>query len=113
MLSTVEGITTIEPRILILEPDRKTRATVLRSAVKGWQGASVQTKGSLLSGVLGDVENLRSFDVILAGCNFTSDGSADNPTLKALRAIAADPNNPAVILLTESGSEYNTPNLGS
>jgi len=30
------------PRILILEPDNKVRSTLLRYAVKGWQGAAVQ-----------------------------------------------------------------------
>ena len=31
------------PRILILEPDSKDRATLLSYAVKGWQGAAVQS----------------------------------------------------------------------
>ena len=95
-----------DPRILILESERKTRATVLRSAVKGWKSASVQTIGADLSTALSDPEKIRSFDVILAGCDFTSDGSQHNPTLAATRALAADPNNPPVILLTAGGSEY-------
>jgi serine/threonine protein kinase len=49
---------------------------------------------------------LRTFDVLLVGCDFSQDGTADNSTLRALRAIAADPSNPAVILLTTKGSEY-------
>jgi serine/threonine protein kinase len=44
--------------------------------------------------------------VLLVGCDFSEDGTADNPTLRAVRALAADPNNPAVILLTKKGSEY-------
>lgn len=94
------------PRILILEPDAKIRATVLRLAVKGWQGAAVRSTGGTLDDVLGDSERLKSFDVLLAGCDFANDGTADNPTLRALRAVTADPSNPAVILLTSKGSEY-------
>ena len=55
---------------------------------------------------LGDPERLKSFDVLLVGCDFSQDGTAENPTLQALRAVAADPSNPAVILLTTKGSEY-------
>jgi serine/threonine protein kinase len=44
--------------------------------------------------------------VLLVGCDFSKDGTAENPTLQALRAVAADPGNPAVILLTSKGSEY-------
>jgi serine/threonine protein kinase len=79
---------------------------VLRSAVKGWKSASVQTIASDLASVLGDSQKIKSFDVILAGCDFTNDGSIHNPTLAATRALAADPNNPPVILLTAGGSEY-------
>ena len=42
---------------------------------------------------------------LLVGCDFSRDGTAENPTLQALRAVAADPRNPAVILLTSKGSE--------
>lgn len=94
------------PRILILESDGKSRSTLLRYAVKGWQGASVQSMSSSLEDVLGDVARLRNFDVLLVGCDFSTDGTADNPTLRALRALGADPANPAVILLTHKGSEY-------
>lgn len=94
------------PRILILEPDAKVRASVLRFAVKGWQGAAVQSTSGTLEEALGDLERLRGFDVLLAGCDFGRDGTADNPTLRALRAVAADPSNPAVVLLTSKGSEY-------
>jgi serine/threonine protein kinase len=94
------------PRILILEPDSKIRSTVMRFAVKGWQGASVQTMSSGLEGILSDSERLKNFDVLLVGCDFSKDGTAENSTLRALRAIAADPANPAVILLTNKGSEY-------
>jgi eukaryotic-like serine/threonine-protein kinase len=94
------------PRILILERDQKLRATLLRFAVKGWVGASVQSMTADLEEILRDGERLRSFDVLLVGCDFSKDGSSDNSTLRALRAIAADPANPAVILLTRKGSEY-------
>ena len=102
----VETLDNNAPRILILEPDAKIRATLLRFAVKGWQGAAVQSTSGTLDDVLGDSERLKSFDVLLAGCDFGKDGTADNPTLRALRAVSADPSNPAVILLTSKGSEY-------
>ena len=94
------------PRILILESDGKIRSTLLRFAVKGWQGASVQSMSSRLEDVVADVERLRTLDVLLVGCDFSADGTADNPTLRAVRAIAADPSNPAIVLLTKKGSEY-------
>ena len=94
------------PRILILEPDNKVRSTLLRYAVKGWQGAAVQSTSGTLVDALGDLERLKTFDVLLVGCDFSKDGTAENPTLQALRAVAADPSNPAVILLTTKGSEY-------
>jgi serine/threonine protein kinase len=94
------------PRILILESDGKIRSTLLRYCVKGWQGASVQSNSSGLADLLGEPGRLRNFDVLLVGCDFSSDGTAENPTLRALRAITSDPNNPAVILLTKRGSEY-------
>lgn len=79
---------------------------LLRSAVKGWKAASVQTLGSDLSSALADPAKLKTFDVVLAGCDFSRDGSSQNPTLAAIRALAADPGNPPVILLTDGGSEY-------
>jgi serine/threonine protein kinase len=94
------------PRILIAEPDSSVRSTLLRYAVKGWQGASVQSTSSGLTDLLDEGERLKSFDVLLVGCDFSKDGTAENPTLQALRAIAADPASPAVILLTTMGSEY-------
>jgi serine/threonine protein kinase len=94
------------PRILIAEPDNTVRSTLLRYAVKGWQGASVQSTSSSLVDLLHESERLRSFDVLLVGCDFSKDGTAENPTLQALRALAADPSSPAVILLTTMGSEY-------
>ena len=94
------------PRILILEPDSKVRSTLLRYAVKGWQGAAVQSTSGTLVDALGDLERLKTFDVLLVGCDFSQDGTAENPTLQALRAIAADPSNPSVVLLTTKGSEY-------
>jgi serine/threonine protein kinase len=95
-----------EPRILILEPDNKVRSTLLRYVVKGWPGAAVQSTSGTLADALGDSARLSGFDVLLVGCDFSTDGTADNPTLQALRALAADPNNPAAILLTTKGSEY-------
>jgi serine/threonine protein kinase len=94
------------PRILILEPDSSARSTLLRYAVKGWHGAAVSSTSGTLSDALRDPERLKSFDVLLVGCDFSNDGTAENPTLQALRAVAADPRNPAVILLTTKGSEY-------
>ena len=94
------------PRILILEADRKIGAQLLRIAVKGWKGASVQSIAASLENVALDSERFRSFDVVLAGCDFRRDGSAQSPALKALRALTADPDMPPIILLTESGSEY-------
>src|SRR5690606_34662292 len=94
------------PRILILDPDGKTRAALLRFALKGWRGASVQSQNTTLPEVLGDAAKLKGFDVLLAACDFSADGTANNPGLRALRAIAADPANPAVILITQRGSEY-------
>ena len=94
------------PRILILEPDNKVRSALLRYAVKGWQGAAVQSTSGTLVDALDDLDRLKSFDVLLVGCDFSKDGTAENPTLQALRAVAADPGNPAVILLTSKGSEY-------
>ena len=102
----VEPSSDTAPRILILEGDSKFRSTLLRFAVKGWQGAAVQSMAGDLEEVLRDADRLRSFDVLLVGCDFSKDGSSDNATLRALRAIAADPANPAVILLTRKGSEY-------
>jgi serine/threonine protein kinase len=102
----VEPSSDTAPRILILEPDAKIRSALLRYAVKGWQGASVQSMGASLEEILSDGERLRTFDVLLVGCDFAKDGTADNTTLRALRALAADPANPAVILLTRKGSEY-------
>jgi serine/threonine protein kinase len=104
--TAVEPFRDNAPRILILEPDNKVRSSLLRYAVKGWQGAAVQSTSGTLVDALGDLERLKSFDVLLVGCDFSRDGTAENPTLQALRAVTADPNNPAVILLTEKGSEY-------
>lgn len=94
------------PRILILEADRRIGAQLLRFVVKGWKGASVQSLAASLENVALDSERFRSFDVVLAGCDFRRDGSAQSPALKALRALTADPDMPPIILLTESGSEY-------
>jgi serine/threonine protein kinase len=102
----VEQSSNNEPRILIVEPDPKVRSTVLRFIVKGFEGSSVQSTSGTLDDVLVEHSRLQSFDVLLVGCDFAADGTADNPTLRALRAVAADPNNPAVILLTTKGSEY-------
>jgi serine/threonine protein kinase len=94
------------PRILILEPDIKVRSALLRYAIKGWSGAAVQSTSGTLAEALGDPERLKNFDVLLVGCDFSQDGTAENPTLQAIRAIAAEPRNPAIILLTTKGSEY-------
>jgi serine/threonine protein kinase len=94
------------PRILILEADRKYVAQLQRFAVKGWSGASVQSIASALEDVALDSERFRSFDVVIAGCDFSKDGSSNSPPLRALRALTADPAIPPIILLTECGSEF-------
>src|SRR5688572_14853557 len=94
------------PRILILEPDNKVRSSLLRYVIKGWQGAAVQSSSGTLTEALADPERLKNFDVLLVGCDFSEDGTAGNATLQAIRAVAAEPRNPAVILLTTKGSEY-------
>ena len=94
------------PRILIAETDRHARSVVRRYVVKGWRGAAVQATSVELEDLLQDGERLRSFDVLLAGCNFSTDGTSNNPTLLTVRALSADPRNPPIILLTEAGSEY-------
>ena len=94
------------PRILILEPDSKVRSSLLRYVIKGWQGAAVQSTSGTLIEALADPERLKNFDVLLVGCDFSEDGTAENPTLQAIRAVAAEPRNPAIILLTTKGSEY-------
>ena len=76
------------PRILILEPDNKVRSSLLRYAVKGWQGAAVSSTSGTLTDALGDPERLKSFDVLLVGCDFSTDGTAENATLQAIRAVA-------------------------
>jgi len=94
------------PRILILEADRKIGGQLQRFAVKGWKGASVQSIGSTLDQVALDSERFRSFDVVLAGCDFGKDGSSNSPALRALRALTADPRMPPIVLLSENGSEF-------
>lgn len=94
------------PRILIIESDRKVAGQLLQFIVRGWPAASVQSIKSVLERAVSDYERMRSFDVVLAGCDFGSDGSTDNPTLCALREISTDPEMPPVVLLTENGSEF-------
>jgi serine/threonine protein kinase len=102
----VETTTENAPRILILEPDNRVRSSLLRYAIKGWQGAAVQSTSGTLAEALADLGRLKNFDVLLVGCDFSEDGTAENPTLQAIRAVAAEPRNPAIILLTTKGSEY-------
>lgn len=94
------------PRILILESDRKTCTALRGHALKGWRSASVQTNAGSLEQALQDAGRLTSFDVLLVGCDFTDDGTFGNATLRALRALTANPRSPPVILLTSGGSEY-------
>ncbi len=96
----------ISPRILIFESDSKTRSIVRKLVVKGFPGASVQASNMALDAAVSDADRLKGFDVLLVGCDFSADGSAENPTFKALRTLATDPDSPAVILLPEGGSEY-------
>jgi hypothetical protein len=76
--AAVEPFRDNAPRILILEPDNKVRSTLLRYAVKGWQGAAVQSTSGTLVDALGDLDRLKSFDVLLVGCDFSKDGTAEN-----------------------------------
>ncbi len=69
--AAVEPFSDNAPRILILEPDNKVRSALLRYAVKGWQGAAVQSTSGSLVDALGDLERLKSFDVLLVGCDFS------------------------------------------
>ena len=94
------------PRILILEADRKIAAQLQRFVVKGWSGGSVQSIASALENVTMDSNQFRSFDVILAGCDFRKNGSSDSPALRTLRALNADPAMPPIVLLTDNGSEF-------
>jgi ActR/RegA family two-component response regulator len=102
----VDTASAAAPRILILESDKKTCATLRRYAVKGWRGASVTSSSGTLPDAVREGAKLGGFDIVLAGCDFSRDGSAANPTFAALRALAADPASPAVVLLTTGGSEY-------
>ena len=65
-----------EPRILIVEPDAKVRSQLLRFVVKGFEGSSVQSTSGTLDDVLGEHTRLQSFDVLLVGCDFATDGTA-------------------------------------
>ena len=96
----------ISPRILIFESDRKARAILRKMVVKSFPGASVQASSMALDAAVSDMDRLKGFDVLLVGCDFSDDGSVENPTFKALRVLATDPENPAVVLLPEGGSEY-------
>src|SRR5690606_2568247 len=101
----VNTSTSSAPRILILQSDRRTGTLVREYALKGFRGASVQSTTAALADLTGDGERLKSFDVVLAGCDFSAEGDARG-VLDALRAIAADPDNPPIVLLTKGGSEY-------
>ena len=94
------------PRILIIEPDRRFCATLRAYTVTGWKSAAVQSIGSSLESVAADKERLNSFDIVVAACDFTGDGSSRHPALRALRTIKGDRNAPAVLLLATGGSEY-------
>jgi serine/threonine protein kinase len=102
----VDANSPISPRILIFESDTKARSTVRKFVIKGFPGASVQASNMTLDAAVSDTDRLKGFDVLLVGCDFSADGSVDNPTFRALRSLAIDPDNPAVILLPEGGSEY-------
>jgi serine/threonine protein kinase len=93
------------PRILIVEENSKYRHMLRRYVIKGCRGSSVQAT-SLPLGERQDKAFLAQFDVLLVGCDFSTDGTHRNPTLTAVRAIAADPGSPAVIILANKGSEF-------
>ena len=92
-------------RILIIEDNPKYRHMLRRYVVKGCAGASVQASSSPLHEYLSD-DNLTPFDVVLAGCDFGEDGTHRHPGLAALRGVTANPENPPIILLAASGSEF-------
>ncbi len=98
--------TPISPRILILEADSTSRSALRDLVVKGCRGASVQASNLTLEAAIEDMPRLKGFDVLLVGCDFSSDGSAGNTTLKAVRTLASDPDSASVVLLPEGGSEY-------
>ena len=95
----------MNPRILIVEENSKYRHMLRRYVVKGLRGSSVQATSKPL-GERQDEGFLTQFDVLLVGCDFSDDGTHRNPILSAVRAIAADPGNPPVIILANKGSEY-------
>ena len=92
-------------RILIIESNPKYRHMLRRYVVKGCKGASVQASSTPLHEYLTD-EHLTPFDVVLAGCDFGEDGTHRHPGLTALRGVTANPDNPPIILLAASGSEF-------
>jgi serine/threonine protein kinase len=102
----VDASTSNSPRILILESDSDSRSTLRDLVVKGLPGSSVQASNLTLPDAVADADRLTGFDLLLVGCDFATDGSAENATLKALRTLSADPDSPAVVLLPEGGSEY-------
>ena len=95
----------MNPRILIVEENSKYRHMLRRYVVKGLKGSSVQATSSPLAEKR-DAAFLSQFDVVLAGCDFSEDGTQRNPVLSAIRAISADPRNPPVIVLATKGSEF-------
>ncbi len=94
------------PRILILERDPRALAMLRGYTVKGWRNAAVQTMNSDLARIAAEPQRIRSFDVILASCDFSDGADSAAEVLRALTTLTADPSAPAVVLLTHGGSEY-------
>jgi len=102
----VDANTPISPRILILEADSESRSALRDLVVKGLRDASVQANNLTLADAVSDADRIKSFDILLVGCDFGPDGTAKDPTFQALRSLSIDPESPAVVLLPEGGSEY-------
>ncbi len=102
----MDDSTPITARILILEPDPDSRSRLRDLVVKVLPGTSVQASNLALEDAVSDATQLKGFDVLLVGCDFATDGSAENATLIAVRTLSTDPDGPAVVLLPEGGSEY-------
>ncbi|HEY5622126.1 MAG TPA: serine/threonine-protein kinase [Gammaproteobacteria bacterium] len=89
-----------------MESNSEARSAARDLVVNGLPGASVQATNLSLDAAIDDIEHLRNFDVLLAGCDFSNDGSSENPVFRAVRTLAAYPAGPRVVLLPIGGSEY-------
>ena len=106
MVRIVDASTHISPRILILEADSQSRSMLRDLVVKGLRDVSVQANNLTLADAVSDADRIKSFDVLVVGCDFGPDGTAKDPIFQALRSLSIDPESPAIVLLPEGGSEY-------